>query len=264
MTITPGLYMLQETVSPPEQKIEILSEGIGATRTGGVKFKAILQEAEAENINRRVYKKEALVDGLKRVDDRIRKGIYFCEMDHPITDKPQRFMTVHLKEASHRILSYEWKGNILEAVCQTTSNSIGRDLGAFILEDGIPVGFSLRATGKTAPSKTNRNITEVVGGMNMVCYDAVANPSHSNALTQKLLESADISNMLKSSSEQISMLAESMGSDIELFTENSDHNIQYDVTRNMVILSTNSMSMRAILEEHIRHEFRASFTNLLG
>lgn len=259
-----GLYMIQEMVSPKENKLELLSESKGSDgKRGGVKFKAILQEAEVENSNRRIYKKNALEEGCNGISDRINKGIFFCEMDHPNTSDPKRFMTVLLKETSHRVLDLKWKGNLLEATCQTTSNSIGKDLRGLIEEDGIALGFSLRAVGKTKPSTARRDLTEVVGNMKLVSWDAVSNPSHTNALTQQLLESSDLMNMLKSESEQVSMLSEAMGMDLELFSEDASNRMDYDHVRNMVILSTKDMNIRGYLEEHIKHEFRASFRSLI-
>ena len=258
---------IKETVSPVDAEIKLISESVNSNgKKGGVKFKAILQEAEAPNQNRRIYRQNALTEGLKNmIDFKIKRGICFNEMDHPTTNNPSRFMSVKLKNASHRILSYEWKGNLLEATCQTTSNRIGKDLRALLEEDGINVGFSLRATGKTRINEQT-GLTEVHSNLRPVCWDSVSDPSHANALTQQLIESADLSRMLLSESTRMQMLTEAYsGEDFELFTENSNlGRIKYDHESNIVMLINGDQYMSTLLEDYIRDEFRMSFNRLLG
>lgn len=258
-----GLYLLQENVSPIEQEIKILEDVKTGSGRGGVRFEAILQEADVENSNRRIYKKQALSEGIDLVTNRIKGGTYFCEMDHPITSDTKRFMTVLLKEASHRVLGLKWEGNLLKAECQTLSTTYGKDLQGMIKDDGIPVGFSLRAIGKTRPSQLREDITEVVGNMRLVCWDAVSNPSHTNALTQRLLEDSDVKAMLMSESQQLSMLSESMGMSLEEFNADDANTVHYDQLKNMVVLSSRDINIRGFLEDHIRYEFKSSFAKLL-
>jgi len=262
-----NLVMIQETVSPPDSEIKILTEANSSAnvqRSGGLKFKAILQEADVPNQNKRIYHKKALQEGIELATPKINKGIYFCEMDHPRTEDPGRFMSVLLKETSHRVLSLEWNGNILEAVCQTTSNDHGKNLRALIEEDKINVGFSLRAVGKTK-ANPQLGLTEVVGNMRLVCWDSVADPSHANALTQHILESTDIKNMLVSESKKVQMLSESLGyeSPLELVTEENSGKLKYDHKSNMVIMCHNGACMKTFLEDYLHDEFKRSFANLL-
>ena len=255
------LVMFQEVTSPENAHLEILEESTGDKKRGGTKFKAILQEAEVGNQNKRLYKREALQEGIKLIAPRLHNGTYFGEMDHPNTTDPNRFVSVLYKNVSHRSLDLSWNGNLLESTCQTTSNSTGKDLEALIVEDRIPVGFSLRAMGKTRPDPV-RGLTEVTGNMRLVCWDAVTNPSHSNALTQHILESADVSAMLLDNSERVKLLSESYEMDLVEMNLDDTKRIKYDPADNAVIICSGNSCMKSFLESHVRNEFRAAFANI--
>lgn len=262
------LVFIQEVTNDGQQYgIEILEENTKTStggKKGGVRFKAVLQEVNHKNQNGRIYRKSALSEGLQNINDRIKKGIFFCEMDHPTdsSNNPLRFSTVLLKNSSHRILDYRWNGDLLEATCQTTSNSVGKDLKALIAEDGIPVGFSLRGAGRTKVNKS-LGLTEVVDNMKLFSWDAVSNPSHKVALTQRLIESEDLSLMLMDSSERVKMLSESVGLDlVELKEDNGS--MKYDIKNNMVVICKDTTCLKATLEETVRMEYMNAFKNLLG
>lgn len=196
---------------------------------GGTVFKTILQEANALNNNKRVYKFDAIDGALKsaKIKKKLREGTLYGELDHPSSGDPIRFSQVPLKEASFRILETEWNGNVLSGVCETLATANGRDMRGLIVENGIKLGFSLRAMGRTQVNNQT-GLTEVVSPMTMFCYDCVSDPSHSNAtLTQVLKEdtiftiaSTDAQkNILMENEETLKFLTEQHGFNFEALLE---------------------------------------------
>lgn len=257
-------YLLEELTSPADNQLTILEESVDSKRNkGGVKFRAILQEADTGNQNGRSYRKSALLEGIDRIMPRIKQGGYFCEMDHPQTKDVSRFTATLLKNSGHRILDLNWDGNLLIGECQTLSNRVGKDLRSLLVEDDIKIGFSLRALGKTVVN-VKQHLTEVVSNMRMISYDSVSNPSHANALTQELLSEADLSAMLISNSERLAILSESAGLDLQELAQSDYGSINYDNSNNMVQICFDNTSVRAFLESHIHDEFNNSFQSLLN
>ena len=160
----PFVFMIEEYMF--DSALEILEEESSpkSSKTGGLKFKAIFQEAEEVNNNRRIYRKAALTDAIARIDGRIKSSTFFGELDHPKTDSPARFASVMLSNASHVITALEWNNNTLQGVGKTLSTRVGRDMRALIEEDGIKVGFSLRALGAT--KQRPDGIVEVTNSVN--------------------------------------------------------------------------------------------------
>jgi hypothetical protein len=266
------LYFIEEQCSPVEQRIEILSESTDNNgKNKSFKFKAYLQEADVVNQNRRIYRKEALNAGVESIRERMKKGIFFCEMDHPITNDPRRFTTVLLKNASHRVLDIGWKNNLLEGICATTSNSVGKDLRALIEQDGIPVGFSVRAVGKTRKDPS-MGITEVASNMRVFSWDAVSNPSHKTALTQEILNENTVNennapgiNELLVTSEVVNCLTESvLGMEHDVLVDPNDIlKVAFNPLTEMVILNNDITTIQALLEDSIVNEIKHSFKSLI-
>jgi len=145
---------------------------------GKIVFHAILQSADTRNQNKRIYPKDVLEDGIRRISDQIEKRRFFGELDHPISDNQIRQTTVSLQEVSHLVREVWWEGCLLKGTIETTPYTPnGKILSGFVA-DSCPIGFSVRAL---ADVNDEGGYQKVVSPMVIVSYDAVANPSHIGA-----------------------------------------------------------------------------------
>jgi len=140
-----------------------------AAKPGIFEVKGILQRAEAENQNGRVYKRSILERELKKYTKNfIEVGNAYGELDHP--DSP----IVSLKNASHVVKEVWWKGNDVMGTVQLLNTPAG-NIVKNILRDGHTIGISSRGTGSV--QQTNEGHLMVQDDFELVCWDFVSNPS---------------------------------------------------------------------------------------
>jgi hypothetical protein len=148
-------------------------------------FKMVLQTADEVNQNKRLYPKKVLNNAMKQAEERIENRKFIGECDHPLLSQGgsqsydgMRQTTVLLKEASHLVTSYEWKGNLLVGELETLRTPNGK-LILGLLQDKITVGLSLR--GMAELSKED-GINIVQDPLFTICYDFVSLPSHKSSV----------------------------------------------------------------------------------
>lgn len=138
-----------------------------------VEFVAVLQEAEKQNRNGRVYHKETIDQALKSpyIQERLRTKSLFGEAGHPSDSSVQRQMSIDLRNIAFIIDEFWWEGNLLKARCETADTAVGRDMMGLI-EQGVKVAFSLRAQGNVHQDPlTGKTIVE--SPIQIVTYDWV-------------------------------------------------------------------------------------------
>lgn len=146
---------------------------------GRVKFRGKLQEAEAENKNKRVYPFGVLDENVKRLKSLVEDRRLVGELDHP-TDS-----IIHFANASHVITKLWWEGNTLMGEGEILNTPHGKVLKALI-NDGVKIGMSSRGVGN---GKTNENGTLVIAeGYKLITFDAVADPSTFKAFQEKVTD----------------------------------------------------------------------------
>jgi hypothetical protein len=144
-----------------------------------VKFRGKLQEAEAENKNKRVYPFDVLDENVKRLKSLVEDRRLVGELDHP-TDS-----IIHFANASHVITKIWWEGNMLMGEGEILNTPHGKVLKALI-NDGVKIGMSSRGVGN---GKTNENGTLVISdGYKLITFDAVADPSTFKAFQEKVTD----------------------------------------------------------------------------
>jgi hypothetical protein len=145
-------------------------------------FRCTVQTADDINANKRMYPMAVLENGMQGCSPRMRSRAFLSELDHPIPMGGQfdqiRQTTVQLKEVSHIIRDYQWKGNHLVAEMETTSTPNGAILRG-LLEDKSGIGFSMRGL-----AELNRmpEYNLVKGPLTIIAFDAVSQPSHKAAV----------------------------------------------------------------------------------
>lgn len=147
----------------------------------------ILQRAEAQNQNGRVYSKKILERECKRYEENfIKVGNAYGELDHPDSS------VVSLKNASHVVKELWWKGNDLYGKIQLLNTPSG-NIVKEIIKDGHTIGISSRGTGSV--EKTRESIMSVQDDFELICWDFVSNPStHGAFMNQAVNENTSPKN----------------------------------------------------------------------
>jgi hypothetical protein len=139
------------------------------TKPGVFEVEGVMQRAQAENQNGRVYSKDILVrEAKKYVDEFVKRGNAFGELDHP--ESP----VVSLKNASHIVKELYWKGDDLMGKVELLNTPAG-NIVKEIIKAGHTIGISSRGTGSV--QQTNEGQLEVQPDFELVCWDFVSNPS---------------------------------------------------------------------------------------
>lgn len=142
----------------------------------------VLQRAEAENQNGRVYPRNILEREVQKYKNReIKENRAFGELDHPESS------VVELKNTSHIIRDVYWKGDDVMGkveILKTPSGNILKEL----LEAGCTVGISSRGMGSVKEASNGKTVT-VEDDFDLICWDFVSNPSTHGAFMRPMNES---------------------------------------------------------------------------
>ena len=142
----------------------------------------VLQRAEAENQNGRVYPRSILEREVEKYKGReIKENRAFGELDHPESS------VVELKNTSHIIRDVYWKGDDVMGrveVLKTPAGNILKEL----LEAGCTVGISSRGMGSVKEASSSGTVT-VEDDFDLICWDFVSNPSTHGAFMRPVNES---------------------------------------------------------------------------
>jgi len=146
-------------------------------------FRMTLQTCDEINKNRRMYPQQAMTNAMGDCKERMSRKAFYGEMDHPIPKGNQNFDSVRqtmvsLKEVSHYIRDFEFRGNILVGECETASTPNG-DILFGLIKDQSGVGMSMRGMAELE-RKSDYNL--VKDPLMIVSYDSVSLPSHQAAV----------------------------------------------------------------------------------
>ena len=135
----------------------------------------VMQRADAENGNGRVYPIEILEREVENYKKVVRDSRSVGELDHP--DNP----VVELKNASHIVTHIEMRGRDVIGkikILDTPAGKIAKDL----IRGGVKLGISSRGLGST---KQQSGKTMVQDDFQLVCFDLVSEPSTTGAFMMK-------------------------------------------------------------------------------
>lgn len=139
----------------------------------------IIQRAGVPNKNRRVYSKRILERETGKLIENVRKtgnrGI-IGELDHPESN------IVNLRNACLGVLDYRWNGNDQLGDVEVLHTPSGNILKEILLAGYVP-GISSRGLGsvKQLYEQDEPDLVEVEDDFELVCWDAVSDPSTHNA-----------------------------------------------------------------------------------
>ena len=144
----------------------------------------VLQRAEAENQNGRVYPRSILEREVEKYKGReIKENRAFGELDHPESS------VVELKNTSHIIREVYWKGDDVMGKVEVLKTPAGNILKE-LLEAGCTVGISSRGMGSVKEASNGKSVT-VEDDCDLICWDFVSNPSTHGAFMRPVNESVN-------------------------------------------------------------------------
>ena len=170
---------------PFEIKPEQISESI-SENNGKLVVRGVLQRAEAENQNGRVYPREILHrEAKKYTKEFIKERRAMGELDHPDSS------VVNLQNVSHNIKEMHWEGDNLLGTVEVLSTPSGNILKE-LFKSGIKLGISSRGMGSVETvNEDDRQVTQVQPDFELIAFDFVSNPSTHGAFMYPMNESAD-------------------------------------------------------------------------
>ena len=138
----------------------------------------VLQRAEAENQNGRIYPKEILVREAKKYNDTfIRERRAMGELDHPESS------VVNLANVSHNIRDMKWQNDDLVGTVEVLPTPAGNILKE-LFKSGIKLGISSRGMGSVETideDEKGKQTVAVQPDFELIAFDFVSNPSTQGA-----------------------------------------------------------------------------------
>jgi hypothetical protein len=163
----------------PQQITESMS-----TNDGKLVVKGVLQRAEAQNQNGRVYPKDLLMrEAKKYTENFIQQKRALGELDHPDSS------VVNLQNASHNVLEMHFNGNDLVGTVEVLGTPSGNILKE-LFKSGIKLGISSRGLGSVEAIGEN-GAQQVQPDFELIAFDFVSNPSTHGAFLHPMNESVD-------------------------------------------------------------------------
>ena len=165
-----------------EQIIESMKENDGKLVVRGV-----LQRAEAQNQNGRIYPREVLMrEAKKYAKEFIKQRRAMGELDHPESS------VVNLQNVSHNISEMHWEGDNLLGTVEVLGTPSGNILKE-LFKAGIKLGISSRGMGsvETVSEAGGDQVTQVQPDFELIAFDFVSNPSTHGAFMYPMQENVD-------------------------------------------------------------------------
>ena len=163
----------------PQQITESMS-----TNDGKLIVKGVLQRAEAQNQNGRVYPKDLLTrEAKKYTENFIQQKRALGELDHPDSS------VVNLQNASHNVMEMHFNGNDLVGTVEVLGTPSGNILKE-LFKSGIKLGISSRGLG-SVETIGESGAQEVQPDFELIAFDFVSNPSTHGAFLHPMNESVD-------------------------------------------------------------------------
>lgn len=147
-------------------------------------FWMAVQDADTQNRNKRIYPFNVLNGAINNCMTYVRNRCFYGELDHPIPTSDDQFnevrqTTVLLKESSHIITDFQWKGKVLFGKFETLSNTPGKEALALV-RDRTRIGTSMR--GLAELERSPQGISYVKDPLHIISFDLVSHPSHQTAV----------------------------------------------------------------------------------
>jgi len=169
---------------PFEISAQQINESI-TTNDGRLIVKGVLQRAESENQNGRVYPRDLLMrEAKKYTDNFINQKRALGELDHPDSS------VVNLQNTSHNVTEMHFNGDDLVGTVEVLGTPSGNILKE-LFKSGIKLGISSRGLGSVESVQDGSQ--QVQPDFELIAFDFVSNPSTHGAFLKPVNESVDLS-----------------------------------------------------------------------
>ena len=138
---------------------------------GAMFLTGVMQRADAQNGNGRVYPKGILEREIENYSKIVKERRALGELDHPDDS------VVNLKNASHMITEVWWDGDDVMGKAQILNTPSGQVLKELV-SAGVKLGISSRGLGSVS-EQMGKTIVE--DDFQLICFDFVSEPSTSGA-----------------------------------------------------------------------------------
>jgi len=136
-------------------------------KSGTVFLSGIMQKADQENGNGRVYSKRVLSREIENYQKIIIDKRALGELDHPEDS------VVNLKNVSHMVTEMWWQGDNVMGKVKVLDTPSGQILKSLV-KSGVKLGISSRGLGSTR-KEVGKTIVE--DDFQLICFDFVQEPS---------------------------------------------------------------------------------------
>jgi len=134
---------------------------------GGMMMSGVMQMAETQNANGRVYPMAILEREVTNYSKMCKENRALGELDHPDSS------VVNLANASHMVTRIWMEGKVCKGTIKVLNTPAGKTLRALV-ESGCQLGISSRGMGSVSESN---GVTMVEDDFQLLCFDMVSDPS---------------------------------------------------------------------------------------
>lgn len=168
-------------VEDVDEGIECVKEGAGDDRQYFIQGPFLLQEEL--NRNKRIYPRSQMGPAVGRyITEYVNRNRALGELNHPPTP------TVNLDRTMLLTTLLEEDGNYWNGRAKLLTNTPKGQIAKTLLDEGIELGVSSRATAKVKKEKDHTRVTE---GLRFHAIDMVADPSAHKAFVNMVMEDID-------------------------------------------------------------------------
>jgi len=161
---------------------------------GGLILSGIMQKADTQNGNGRVYPHRVLVKEVENYKKLVKERRALGELDHPDDS------VINLKNASHLVTDIWWQGKDVMGKVKVLGTPAGKVLKELV-GSGVSLGISSRGMGSVSE---NQGQTIVEDDFQLICFDFVSEPSTPGAYMMK--EAKDLENKVFTKADRINRL----------------------------------------------------------
>lgn len=167
------------TQSPITEGLDVLIEEGNKDKPSNIYITGVYMVADEKNRNNRIYSREEMAKEVARYNEEfVSKNRALGELEHP------QSATVNSERACHLVTELRMDDNIVRGKSKILRTPMGEIVKSLIL-DGVKMGLSSRALGQLE----DKNGTNYVKNMKLICVDVVADPSAPGAFVNGILES---------------------------------------------------------------------------
>tara|TARA_R110000744_G_scaffold339904_4_gene445064 strand:+ start:2590 stop:3198 length:609 start_codon:yes stop_codon:yes gene_type:complete len=161
---------------------------------GGMILSGIMQKADTQNGNGRIYPMEILKREVKNYSKLVKERRALGELDHPEDS------VINLTKASHMVTEIWMEGRDVKGKIRVLDTPSGKVLQELV-KANVNVGISSRGMGSVSE---NAGSAIVEDDFQLICFDMVSEPSTPGAFMMK--EAKDIKNQVFTKSDKINRL----------------------------------------------------------